>query len=331
MKKAILGMIVLCLFIIMAGCNADPNTSETGQSLSSFSILSESSLQRESYSVNIPDWIPSEIPPTKEDRFTEDNPESNLDWTPVDTIEVAGEYAETFPVVTNETPLEVMLSEIDDPYFSMGWMTDMQYIYPDDYKRYEESGRPSLERIMKGERWERFPFRIPVNFLRKTGHGQYYTVCKQKDGGYVYIFFDRPREQSDYTVYSTTDETNVFLYGVLYAEKSLAYEDFQDVKAGDNINKVISIDNAALLSRTLFEWNVSLFGEEYYTNGADSSVHLLTDGILEVQYLIKDGELYVESMNYYEDYMYMTSGLYRVTGETAYKNLKVLPQDYPPA
>ena len=272
------------------------------------------------------------------DRYTTEAPESNTAWTPVDRIEVVGEYADSFPVVTNETPLEIMISEINNPYFLMAWMHDMQYFYPydyngenSDYGRYSDNACPSLERIVKGEAWLKFYYHLPINFLRKTGFGQYYTVCKQKGGGYVYIFFDRPRTISDYSVYDgSQDETNVFFYGVLYAEKSLCYDDFRDIKKGDSIDKVAFIDTAAVLPKTLLEWDTALYGPQYHSADGLSSLHLLTDGILEIYYTIEDSKLFVDSLAYYEDYMYMSSGLYRDTGNKAYMNLKVLPQDYPP-
>ena len=131
------------------------------------------------------------MPEKPEDQLTTYVPQANTGWTPVDVIEVSGKYADTFPVVTNETPLEGMLSQMDDPLFYMAWMRNLQWYYPYENDRYGDRAQPTLERIMKGETWGNFSFHVPVNFLRKTGPGQYYTVCKQKDGGYVYIFFDR--------------------------------------------------------------------------------------------------------------------------------------------
>ena len=161
----------------------------------------------------------------------------------------------------------------------------------------------------------------------------YYTVCRQKDGGYVYLFFDRPRSMQDYGVYSSQDKTNIFLHGVLYAEKKLAYEDFASIEIGDNIENVIAIDPAAALCKTLYNWNTALYGEEHYFDyRAVSSLHLLTDGILEVRYLIQDeGELTVDKLFYYPDYQYMSSGYHRITGNKVYMNLTVFPQDFPSA
>ena len=330
MKRCILFLLLFCLIISIMGCKKELGSEGVEQSLISSSD-SRISLQSQSSTISLPVWIPSEPIPNKEDRFPDDNPESNTDWTPVDTIEVTGEYAETFPVVTNETPLEKMLSEINNYYLPMAYMDDMQVLFPHDYERYRNDASPSLERIVKGETWDGFLFHIPVNFLRKTGPGQYYTVCKQKDGGYVYIFFDRPRDISDPSKYSSADETNVFLYGVLYAEKSLSLAEFDDVKVGDSIDKVISIDTAAALIKTLMEWKMVSIEQPNYTGDCSSSIHLLTEGILEVQYTVSNGKLFVKNMLYYEDYMYLASGSYQYFGEEIHMNLKVLPQDYPPA
>lgn len=134
----------------------------------------------------------------------------------------------------------------------------------------------------------------------------------------------------DYGVYSSQDKTNIFLHGVLYAEKKLAYEDFASIEIGDNIENVIAIDPAAALCKTLYNWNTALYGEEHYFDyRAVSSLHLLTDGILEVRYLIQDeGELTVDKLFYYPDYQYMSSGYHRITGNKVYMNLTVFPQDF---
>ena len=74
-----------------------------------------------------------------------------------------------------------------------------------------------------------------------------------------------------------------------------------------------------------------MYGQDYFHSGyAASSLHLLTDGILEVTYKITDDTLIVEDMMHYEDFNYMLSQCYRDYGEKYYMNLKVLPQDYPP-
>lgn len=329
MKRYVFPVLLFCLLISMTGCKNKSGSEEMKQTANSSSYSNVSS-QSQSNPISLPLWIPSEPIPNKEDRFPDDHPEANTAWTPVDTIEVTGAYADTFPVVTNETPLEGMLSEMNNYYLPMSYMVDMQVLYPHDYERYRMDASPSLERIVKGETWDGFLFHIPVNFLRKTGPGQYYTVCKQKDGGYVYIFFDRPRELSDPSRYSSTDETNVFLYGVLYAEKSLSRTDFDEVAAGDSIDKVISIDTAAALVKTLMEWKMAEIEQPSYTGDCSSSIHLLTDGILEIQYAVSDGKLYVKDMLYYKDFMYLASGAYQYFGEEIHMNLKVLPQDYPP-
>lgn len=321
--------LVILIIVLLSACNtvAGPGDPSNVQYSSSSASLSRST----SFEISIPSWIPDTLPEKPEDQLTTYVPQANTGWTPVDVIEVSGKYADTFPVVTNETPLEGMLSQMDDPLFYMAWMRNLQWYYPYENDRYGDRAQPTLERIMKGETWGNFSFHVPVNFLRKTGPGQYYTVCKQKEGGYVYIFFDRPRVETDAAKYATSDETNVFLTGVLYAEKRLTYADFTGIARGDSIDKVILVDNAAALSKTFHEWNASLYGQDYFHSGyAASSLHLLTDGILEVTYKITDDTLIVEDMMHYEDFNYMLSQCYRDYGEKYYMNLKVLPQDYPP-
>ena len=327
MKRTVCAL--LCILCILSGCSV-PDEGHSVQELSGVRALTYAAKHPHAVA---PSWIPQEIPDIPLYRPTDDYPEPNTAWTARDEIAVGGKYADFFPVVTNETPLEIMISEIDNPYFIITWTTNTQYLYPYDYERYQEDACPSLERIVLGEPWLGFPYRLPMNFLRMTGPGQYYTVCRQKDGGYVYLFFDRPRSMQDYGVYSSQDKTNIFLHGVLYAEKKLAYEDFASIEIGDNIENVIAIDPAAALCKTLYNLNTALYGEEHYFDyRAVSSLHLLTDGILEVRYLIQDeGELTVDKLFYYPDYQYMSSGYHRITGNKVYMNLTVFPQDFPSA
>lgn len=132
MKRTVCAL--LCILCILSGCSV-PDEGHSVQELSGVRALTYAAKHPHAVA---PSWIPQEIPDIPLYRPTDDYPEPNTAWTARDEIAVGGKYADFFPVVTNETPLEIMISEIDNPYFIITWTTNTQYLYPYDYERYQE-------------------------------------------------------------------------------------------------------------------------------------------------------------------------------------------------
>lgn len=281
------------------------------------------------------------------------NPETDMpvtrEFTPVDRISVSGKYA--MPVITNETPLDEMIVTIsgDDVIILENMLA---------------SGFATVyARVPLRDIWgdtQKYDY-IPVTFLRKTGESSYYTVCKVDGGGYAYFFFDRLRDLET-GEYLTTDKTDVYFYGAIYAEEMHSYAEFADIRVYDSIDRVAEIDHKTYFEKDLLEmaweaekeYNERDGGVVYYPREAlFSTLHLLNDGILQIAYQYNDPEFeevydknkdpaytydysnyMIINMQYYPDYK--VTPYYRL-GESdmgfynVASNLRVLPIDWQPA
>ena len=186
-------------------------------------------------------------------------------------------------------------------------------------------------------------------------------MCKVDGGGYAYFFFDRLRDLET-GEYLTTDKTDIYLYGAIYAEEMHSYAEFANIKVGDSIDKVTEIDHKTYFEKVAVEeyW---LAGKKHTEEQGNKMIyakdpmfavlHLLNDGILQIGYQYNDPDfdaLYDENkdpaytydysnymiinMQYYPDYK--VTPYYRL-GESdmgfynVASNLRVLPIDWQPA
>ena len=354
-------LVVLVLGAAVCGCGhsapASPSGSSGDQSKEEWSDGMESSFTNRQEPQPLSDaqqWKkPEDWADDLEDFHTVPfNPETDMpvtrEFTPVDRISVSGKYA--MPVITNETPLEEMIVTIsgDVLLLSEGMASG----------RGANTNNAPL-RDLWGET-QTLDY-IPITFLRKTGESSYYTVCKVDGGGYAYFFFDRLRDLET-GEYLTTDKTDIYLYGAIYAEEMHSYAEFADIKVGDSIDKVTEIDHKTYFEKVAVEeyW---LAGKKHTEEQGNKMIyakdpmfavlHLLNDGILQIGYQYNDPDfdaLYDENkdpaymydysnymiidMQYYPDYM--VTPYYRL-GESdmgfynVASNLRVLPIDWQPA
>ena len=305
LKKLIL-ILTLTLFYL-AGCKNNNNT------VSSINIS-------ESKSSNLSTYLNSELIADNERYMpehwenTESNPPVSFDSimsfaekreisSVVDKIEVSGNYE--MPLITNKTPLIQIMSEVDIAVvMSHIWggyiHTIMNYdLYPQSYM-------------------EDPNYYVPVTFLRQTKEGCYYTVCKVKEGGYAYFFFERPYNIMQ-KKYDTDDLTYALLTGCVYSENALQKSDFDSLQIGDSIDRVIEIDSAAKITKQWSDWNKDITGVPIDIN---VSIHLLKDGLLSIEY---DESFAIKNITFSEDFIF-----YPVLNPDYPKYFGTLPQDYPP-
>ena len=226
-------------------------------------------------------------------------------------ITVEGEY--DMPPITNDIPLEKLIPVLDDKAYLVGI-------------NLENCSRSPYRTIMKYHPCNITEYaKIPVTFLRNSHDGRYYTVVKIAGGGYAYFFFERPRDENG--GYYTDDLTHVTEIGCLYAEKVLQKSDFDVLKIGDTIEDVIAIDNAAVVTK---QWNDMLVAREMESpHHASVSVHLLTDGLLTIEYTHKGTVYTIKSITYSEDFIFDPPLRDAEFGKYP-KDYSILPQDYPP-
>ena len=311
---------IMCLFLVLfmlCACKGTPPETNVSTESACISSQSESiSLSSVSESESDPFTLKPQTLPYQETvpgtdyvekfenikYFTQELPSDGT------YITVEGEY--DMPPITNDVPLEKLMPILDDKAYNVGIE-----LYNNSFADFQSllDHHPSV--MME-------KCKIPVTFLRNPEEGRYYTVVKIAGGGYAYFFFERPRWQTG--EYYTEDLTCVTEIGCLYAEKVLQKSDFDVLKIGDTIEDVIAIDNAAVVTK---QWNDMLVAREMESpHHASVSVHLLTDGLLTIEYTHKGTVYTIKSITYSEDFIFNSPFI-----EPEYpKDYSILPQDYPP-
>lgn len=138
--------------------------------------------------------------------------------------------------------------------------------------------------------------------------------------------FVRETDDYYYLVYQTDNNTRLFLfyskefclfldgYPIIMKE-TLSYKDFSGIQIGDSIEKVSSIDSIIPLYYETFELASEAGYESIKKQGIYfTSMHLLSDGILKIEYDRKDGDYVIINITYSEDFV--LEGEYR---ESCYK------------
>ena len=302
--------IVLFILILLSGCKATEEMSQTNTSQEVSSIVqTEVSQTSISQSTSI---LSNYLPQSWENSLTETpssfdelaSPQAPKPITEVEEpITVTGNYK--MPVITNATDLMYLMPEID-------MSVVMAHVHSGYIHDIPGAGY-SPEYFLEVEKDY-----LAVNYLRQTKEGCYYTVCKVRDGGYAYAFFERPYNIGKQDYY-TDDVTNVYLTGMVYAENALQKSDFDSLQTGDSIDQVIEIDSAAKITKQWSNWNKDITGKAISIN---VSIHLLKDGLLSIEY---DESFAIKNITFSEDFIF-----HPVLNPNYPKYFGILPQDYPP-
>ncbi len=212
------------------------------------------------------------------------------------------------PLIDNDTPLSELVEN---------QKISQENAWHASYVKFDGEGGTSSGIVRRHRIFEAYLDIQPFQFVRDTGlefmhhrkggtYKRLYTVYKADEGGYVYLFFD----------YRLHDGLTKAKRAVYVAEPH-CYRDFKNLKVGDSIYDVAAIDPIALNS----------------VNNKVESCHLLSDGVLVIQY----EEEKIKSIYYNEDYLAPNTMDFAYDAENpdfmneeAYRyNLYILPQDYP--
>ena len=233
----------------------------------------------------------------------------------INPIIVSGKFP--MPLITNDGKIQELMSTVNEN-------VPFTVLFNADHHAYT-----GMYDIAHPSNMKDYYCPIPISFLRNTAPGCYYTVNKVVNGGYMYLFFERPYdtykivEESIYE-YRTEDLTDVRLTGGVYMEKVLSRSDFSDLKIGDTIDDVIAVDHAANMIKVRndleYLWSYKGMVKER------STVHLLTDGLLTIVYELKGDILYITDIIFDTDFIFYPPFM----GSTYPKYYGILPQDYPP-
>lgn len=115
----------------------------------------------------------------------------------------------------------------------------------------------------------------PNTAIRESADGSYIYAMYDTDlGGRLYLFFSKEKD------YRFVDGFPVLM------KNKLSYQDFASLKVGDGIEEVARVDSVAdVYRRQSFDRLNDAAVENYTKRGTPpTSIHLLSDGILKIQY-----------------------------------------------
>lgn len=140
--------------------------------------------------------------------------------------------------------------------------------------------------------------------------------------GYYYLVYQTDHDTRLFLFYSTIDHQGMFLTGYpIIMKETLSHKDFSKIKVGDSIEKVRNIDSIIPLYHEIFEKRPAVIYESDKEQGVYfTSMHLLSDGIMRIDYDRKDGDYVIIDVTYNKNFI--LEGEYR---ETCYK---IFEQDY---
>ena len=157
---------------------------------------------------------------------------------------------------------------------------------------------------------------LPTAAIRQRDDDSYYMMFLTEKNYRLYLFF------SD--AYNKCRSTAG--YGLVVG-KVHSYSDFSNLQEGDSIDDVIAIDDVAALYKEYLlkyvKFNPYRAGEEEKTGAYSCSLHYLNDGLLKIEYTMKEeGKLIIRKMAYYPDYILKGADNKEV-------NYKILDEDLP--
>ena len=132
----------------------------------------------------------------------------------------------------------------------------------------------------------KFP-RIGTECLRETAENALYSVHKVKQGGLLYIFYMR---------HTSNDYFRIIRWA--YSQKKLSYSDFSHIKEGTSIDDAKKVDPTTQIFENIYNANPDYWKEQ----GGLMAWHYLSDGILELGYMIEDDKAVLRYQQFIEDF-----------------------------
>lgn len=131
-----------------------------------------------------------------------------------------------------------------------------------------------------------------------------YAIYDTDIGVRLYLFFSKDKNN-----YATMDGFPVIM------QKRLAFEDFENIRTGDSIKLVEEIDPIISQYIQFFDTGSDEALKGYTERGVGpTSIHLLTDGILKIEYQRTDGDYVITNIVYKADFI-----LDGLNGQTCYQ------------
>ena len=145
-------------------------------------------------------------------------------------------------------------------------------------------------------------YQFPTEAVRSRDEDNYYIMYQTDTGYRMYLFFNESLNQAKTPVG----------YPVVIGEVH-SYDEFSSLRIGDSIDDVVEIDSVASLYKTFLldycHFNCYRAQEEIKIGWKSASIHFLSDGILKIEYTMKEeGKLEIANMEYYSEYQMKDAG-----------------------
>ena len=138
-----------------------------------------------------------------------------------------------------------------------------------------------------------YPTQI-VRTIEANGEKVMYFVYETDGDTRVFVFFD-----------SSTDYRYTVGFPIIM-KRTLEYQDFSALGEGDTMADVAKVDPIAVLYQKEYDRLSDVLVEKLYVNGAEeiSTIHLLRDGILRIDYdRVSKGNYVIKAIGYHEDFV----------------------------
>lgn len=237
------------------------------------------------------------------------------DWE----IVPAGDIAKPYNGLTKEEVYQnnrkhrdediVSASSVEFPYGSFSKTTLATIGYINSYLQITNMGNYSFLGEAKAKN-------APVRF---NSENQAYYVQEAENGGLFYTFGGFVPNTG-----SEEEQLQMDYFGTVYSLKVLSYNSFAKLKTGDAMDMVEAIDPATTAwnwygTYQLPEANTER-GRHHYSEA--QTLHLLTDGILRVNYTLSEDDKYlIRDLEYSPDFILSRDSIYLSDGRTV--------KDYP--
>jgi len=295
MRKLVISLLVVALLALFVGCSSEARSRE--QAEAQLDAIEERSAR--------------EDPEAWEEtlRQREMQPEMAPRWRERNIRELM-DFNEVLERAISDAPLEQLLAEIE-PFQEDSFNTAL-------------NGRSSGREYMVGtilslDSWG------TVDVLRLMDNDRMYTVQKSIDGGLLYIFFGH---EDDFLTQTSRN--------AIYVAEKLTHSDMANLVVGDDISLVESIDPVAMRWRSVFEglierereeieWGVEEEDRRRRWDGNFQSKHLLTDGLLVIDYEQVGNSFVIENISFFDDFRVPGTGFH----EGVIFDYSIRPEDYP--
>jgi hypothetical protein len=159
--------------------------------------------------------------------------------------------------------------------------------------------------------------------ILKEYHTQAVRKVSSPSGDTIYFAYETS-EKTRFFIFFNSEDNFLFSRGFpVIMKETLQYRDFQNLKVGDYMADTAKIDKTAQLYQDAYDTVTEMSYQNVYVQGNESisTIHLLADGVLRIDYVREEiGKYKITNMYFSEDFV-----LPMLAGDVCYK---IIAGDY---